>query len=135
MKPSPTTSVTARWRDRLRGLHHEVRVVGMALVHPGTPRLAKLVALAVVAYAVSPIDLIPDPIPLLGQLDDLILVPLGAALVLRLIPSDVRAECRARASDAVETRSWWRVVGVLMVGIAWLLVLVALGRWLLALWE
>jgi uncharacterized membrane protein YkvA (DUF1232 family) len=69
---------------------------------PRTPCSARAVAAAVVAYASSPIDLIPDYIPILGYLDDLIIVPLGIALVIRLIPESVMADCRQRAQAATE---------------------------------
>lgn len=67
--------------------------------HPRTPWYAKLLAGAVVAYALSPIDLIPDFIPVLGYLDDLVIVPLGIALAVKLVPGDVLAECRERAAQ------------------------------------
>lgn len=67
--------------------------------HPDTPLAAKLLAALVVGYALSPIDLIPDFIPVLGQLDDLILVPLGIYVVLRLLPKHVIAESRAKAES------------------------------------
>ncbi len=78
-----------------------------AYKHPRVPWYAKVVAACVVAYAFSPIDLIPDPVPVLGYLDDLVLLPLGVVLVLRLIPDDVMAECR-RQADERQTRpvSW-----------------------------
>jgi len=63
------------------------------------PWYARLFAGLVVAYAFSPIDLIPDPIPIIGQLDDLVLVPLGIALAVRMIPPQVMAECRERAKQ------------------------------------
>ncbi|WP_291298893.1 YkvA family protein [Elioraea sp.] len=72
--------------------------VALASRDPRTPFAAKLLALAIVAYALSPIDLIPDVIPVLGLLDDLILLPLGLWLVVRLIPRDVLAEHRAAAA-------------------------------------
>jgi uncharacterized membrane protein YkvA (DUF1232 family) len=66
--------------------------------HAGTPWLAKAVDAAVVAYAFSPIDLVPDFIPVLGLVDDLLLVPLGVWLVLHLVPRDVMEECREKAA-------------------------------------
>src|SRR5213075_3596807 len=69
--------------------------------HPQTPKPAKWVAIFVLAYALSPIDLIPDFIPVLGLLDDLILVPLGLSIVLRMIPPEVMEESRARADVVV----------------------------------
>jgi len=69
---------------------------------PRTPRLAKLLALLVAAYALSPIDLIPDAIPVLGFLDELILLPIAIALIARLIPTEVLAESRLAAQAMVE---------------------------------
>ena len=85
------------WKQRARALQREVHAVYLAMRDPRTPWYARLLAGAVVAYAFSPIDLIPDPIPVLGYLDDLLLVPLGIVLVLRLIPAEVMQECRQRA--------------------------------------
>jgi uncharacterized membrane protein YkvA (DUF1232 family) len=87
-----------RWRQWARRLRAEVRAIRLACSDPRTPWYARAVAVAVLAYAVSPIDLSPDFIPVLGHLDDLLIVPLGLWLALRLIPADVLAECRARAS-------------------------------------
>jgi uncharacterized membrane protein YkvA (DUF1232 family) len=86
------------WSERLR---RELDAIWRAARDPRTPWYAKWLALAVVAYALSPIDLIPDFIPVLGYLDDLVLVPLGIWLVLRLIPSAVLAEHRAAARARV----------------------------------
>ena len=86
-----------RWA---RALKRDVHAVWLAARHPRTPRGAKLLALAVAAYALSPIDLIPDFIPVLGYLDDLLIVPLGLLLVTRMLPADVLAECRAAAEAA-----------------------------------
>ncbi|MGH8354656.1 MAG: YkvA family protein, partial [Pseudomonas sp.] len=72
-----------------RALQREVIALWFCSKHPATPLAAKLLALAVVAYALSPIDLIPDFIPLLGYLDDLLLLPLGLWLALRLTPPEV----------------------------------------------
>src|SRR6266511_3919668 len=67
---------------------------------PRTPWYARALAAAVVAYALSPFDLIPDFVPVLGYLDDMVIVPLGIALALRLVPADVLSECRERARSA-----------------------------------
>jgi uncharacterized membrane protein YkvA (DUF1232 family) len=82
---------------RARQLQAEVYALYLALRDPRVPWYAKAVAACVVGYALSPIDLIPDFIPVLGYLDDLVLIPLGIALVLRMIPPAVMVECRARA--------------------------------------
>lgn len=86
-----------RWARQLKSL---IAALVIACRDPRTPWLARVVALCVVGYAFSPIDLIPDPIPVLGYLDDLILLPLGIALAVKLIPDDVWAEARALASSA-----------------------------------
>jgi uncharacterized membrane protein YkvA (DUF1232 family) len=90
------------WRERVRALRREVAVIALALRDPRVPWYAKAVGVCVVAYAMSPIDLIPDFIPVLGLLDDLILLPLGLLLVARLIPADILAEHRAAAAAAAE---------------------------------
>lgn len=93
---------TSGWRVRLRAWARRLKIDAYALYlaarDPRVPWTAKLVAAAVAAYAFSPIDLIPDFVPVLGLLDDLIIVPLGIALALRLVPPDVMAESRARAA-------------------------------------
>jgi uncharacterized membrane protein YkvA (DUF1232 family) len=103
------------------------------LRHPDTPRAPKLVALLVLAYALSPIDLIPDFIPVLGLLDDLILVPLGVALVVRLTPAPLWQARLAEAEASAEKlpRVWW---GVLLVVLVWLLMLGLLVWWLSSVW-
>jgi uncharacterized membrane protein YkvA (DUF1232 family) len=85
------------WKRRARQLKAETYALYQAYRDPRVPWYAKLFAACVVGYAFSPIDLIPDFIPILGYLDDLVLVPLGIALVLKMIPQDVLAECRERA--------------------------------------
>ena len=98
--------------------------------HPKTPRAARWVAIAVIAYAVSPIDLIPDFIPVLGLLDDLILIPLGVALVVRLTPRPLWQALllEAQASKDALPRLWWGALGVLLV---WAVLLGGLAWWLL----
>ena len=115
----------AKWRSRASLLKTEVITVYFALRHPRTPLLAKVVGGLVVAYALSPIDLIPDFIPVLGYLDDLILLPAGIALVLRLLPAPVLAECRARARALTGRLKGSLIGAALIVGI-WVLVLAAL---------
>jgi uncharacterized membrane protein YkvA (DUF1232 family) len=78
-------------------LKREVQALVLAARDPRTPWYAKWVVAGVLAYALSPIDLIPDFIPVLGHLDDVVLVPLGVYVAVRLIPPEVLAECRARA--------------------------------------
>ncbi len=101
--------------------------------HADAPWAPKLVAFAVLAYAVSPIDLIPDFIPVLGMLDDWLLIPLGVALAVRLTPPALWQACldQARAGAKALPQLWWGAAAVLSI---WLLLLGALGRWAWALW-
>jgi len=117
-----------RWKARARSLAQEVDVLYRALRHPRTPWYAKALAALVVAYALSPLDLIPDPIPVVGHLDDLLLIPLGVALVHRLIPAPVLAECRAAARDGARAGRAVRWAGAALVIVSWLAVLALIGR-------
>jgi uncharacterized membrane protein YkvA (DUF1232 family) len=100
--------------------------------HPGAPWHAKALGLFVVAYALSPIDLIPDFIPVLGYVDDALLLPALIWLAVRLLPREVLAQCRAQADEwmraqGVKPKSRW---GAALVVAVWLLIGVALWRWL-----
>ena len=114
-----------RWA---RALKRDVHAVWLAARHPRTSRGAKLLALAVAAYALSPIDLIPDFIPVLGYLDDLLIVPLGILLVTRMMPPDVLAECRA-AADAAGRRPR-SLAGAAAIVALWLAAAGLLAWWL-----
>ena len=96
-------SARQSWRQSLKHRIDELRSDTLALYlaarHPQTPWYAKVVVAAIVAYALSPIDLIPDFVPILGYVDDLFLIPLGIAIAVKLIPARVLRECRARARE------------------------------------
>jgi len=118
-----------RWKQRARELKRETYALYLAYRDPRVPWYAKAFAACVVAYALSPLDLIPDFVPVLGYLDDLILIPAGIALALKMIPPQVMAECRARAQDLLaEKRPQNWVVGGLIIAL-WLSLL-ALSIWL-----
>ncbi len=112
----------ARLATRLLALWKLVR-------HRDTPRAPKLIALFVLAYALSPIDLIPDFIPVIGLLDDVILVPMGIALAVRLTPPHLWQARMAEAEASADKlpRLWW---GVLFIALIWLLVLGLFAWWL-----
>ena len=114
-----------RWA---RALKRDVHAIWLAARHPRTPRGAKLLALAVAAYALSPIDLIPDFIPVLGYLDDLLIVPLGILLVTRMMPPDLLAECRAAAEAA--GRRPRSLAGAAAIVALWLAAAALLAWWL-----
>jgi len=88
-------------KKHARRLKAETYALYLAARDPRTPWYARLLVAAIVAYAFSPIDLIPDFVPILGYLDDLILIPMGIALAIKLIPPPVLAECRARAQETM----------------------------------
>src|SRR3954469_6649899 len=110
-----------------RQIKQDVVALWIAARDPRTPLAAKILAVAVAGYALSPIDLIPDFIPVLGYLDDVIIVPLGIMLVVRLIPPEIMAEHRDLAAAAQE-RPISRTAGVVIVSI-WI-VSAALIGWL-----
>ncbi len=126
----PETTAFQRWKQRAHTLKKEVYALYLAYRDPRTPWYAKVVAALVVAYAFSPIDLIPDPIPVLGYLDDLVLIPLGAALALRLIPPDVMADARAKTEELLRAGKPVSWGGVVIVGVIWI-VLAGLAVWLI----
>jgi uncharacterized membrane protein YkvA (DUF1232 family) len=106
-------------KQRARELNREVFAVFLAAKHPRTPWYAKVLLLAIVAYAVSPIDLIPDFLPVIGLLDDVILLPLGIALALRMIPRAVIEECRAQVATSELERSRLGRFGAIAIGAVW----------------
>jgi uncharacterized membrane protein YkvA (DUF1232 family) len=122
----------ARVADWARSIKRDVRAVYLASRDPRTPWYAKAVAIGVAAYALSPIDLIPDFIPILGQLDELIVLPLGIWLVVRLIPPEVMNEHRAAAAilDQQGPRS---IAGAVTIIIIWIGLTVGSG-WLAYCW-
>lgn len=113
------------WKQRARQLKGETYAIFLAYKDPRTPWYAKLLAALVVGYAFSPIDLIPDPIPVLGYLDDLILVPLGIALALKMIPEPVLSECRVHAQAALEEGNPTNRAAAIIIVTIWLVVLAA----------
>ncbi len=113
-----------RWAAALR---RDVAALILAVRDPRTPLIARIVAALVVAYALSPIDLIPDFVPVLGYLDDLVLVPLGLALVVRLVPSVLMVEYRATAMQQPVSRLGW--VGMVIVLMMWIGLSVLLWRY------
>jgi uncharacterized membrane protein YkvA (DUF1232 family) len=125
MKPIPGR--IERWKVRARRLKSEIHALWLACRDPRVPRRARLLAALVAAYALSPIDLIPDFIPVLGYLDDLILLPLGILLVVKMIPADVLADCRARAQEAsLQKGTSAAVLGAAMVVVLWVVVAAAI---------
>ena len=121
-------------QQRARDLKTETIALYLAARHPGTPWYAKLLVAAIAAYALSPIDLIPDFIPILGYLDDLILIPLGIVLAVRMIPHPILEECRTRAQDIIaQGRPVSRIAGAVIV-VLWIGLGALSAAWVYAVW-
>jgi uncharacterized membrane protein YkvA (DUF1232 family) len=119
-------SLLATLRRHARQLKADTLALYLAARHPATPWYAKLLVAAIVAYALSPIDLIPDFIPVLGYVDDLLLLPLAIALAIRLVPAEVLAECREQARQRLAAgKPVSRLAGAVVV-LIWL----GLAGWL-----
>lgn len=126
--------MASKLKDWARRIKRDAHAVFLAARDPRVPWYAKMLALCVAGYALSPIDLIPDFIPVLGYLDDVILVPLGIWAVVRLIPTEIMAEHRATAA-LVAQRPVSRVAAV-TIGLIWMgsiALTVWLGFWYFAL--
>ena len=119
----------ARLRRWARVIKRDVLALYLATRDPRVPWYAKAMAACVAAYVLSPIDLIPDFIPVLGYLDDLILLPLGILLAVRLVPPAIMAELRAEADarHAARPVSW---TGAAAIGVVWAVSLLAAAYWL-----
>jgi uncharacterized membrane protein YkvA (DUF1232 family) len=118
-----------RWKQWARVIKRDAHALSLAARDPRVPWHAKALAIGVAAYALSPIDLIPDFIPVLGYLDDLLIVPAGIALAVRLIPPDVLAEHRERATAAAK-RPVSRSAAALIVAV-WMLAIGLTALWAL----
>ena len=107
------------WAERARRLKVDLYALYLAARHPGTPWYAKFVVAGFVAYAVTPVDLVPDAFPILGLIDDLIFVPLAIALAVRFVPDAVLAECRGRAQEKmVSSKVNWVLLAALWAALA-----------------
>jgi len=114
-------------RDWARRLKTETLALYLAVRDPRTPWYARLVVAGIVAYALSPIDLIPDFVPVLGLLDEVILLPLGIALALRMIPADVMADARGRAQAELASEAPHSRAAAIVIVAIWLAALALAG--------
>ncbi len=113
----------ANLKSRARALKTETLALYLAARDPRTPWFAKALVLLVVAYALSPIDLIPDFVPVVGYLDDLIIVPAGIAIALKLIPRDVMEQARQQARTTAPEKGAG-IVGAVIIVLAWILAII-----------
>ena len=127
-------SLVATLKTRARRLKTEVTALYYAARHPRTPWYAKALIAGIVAYALSPIDLIPDFIPVLGFVDEIVLLPFAIALAIRLVPSEVMAECRARASETGRVQSTAGRYGAAFIVVLWIATIWLAGSWAYEKW-
>ncbi len=122
------------WKTRANQLKTEVYALYIAYKDRRTPWYAKIFAALVVGYAFSPIDLIPDPIPVLGYLDDLVLIPLGAFLAVKMIPAAVMADSRQKAREVMAQGNPVNKLAAVIIIFIWIGLAVILGmivyRWI-----
>ena len=120
-----------KFKLKIKNLKKEIGALYLASKRKDVPLYAKLVIILVVGYALSPIDLIPDFIPVLGYLDDLIIVPMGVALAIRLIPNNIMNECREQSENTFKDgkpKNW--VAGGIIIFI-WIVISIYISRRLL----
>lgn len=127
---TPIKRIIGYLKDWAAGLKNDCLALASAMTDPAVPTVARVLCLAVVAYAVSPIDLIPDFLPVVGYLDDLILIPLGIALVVRLIPPAVLETHRLRARNMAVPMSLKRWGTGIVIATWLLLAAVVIWAWL-----
>ena len=128
-------SLFSRLERRAHRLKADLYALYLAARDPRTPWYAKLFLAGVVAYAASPIDLIPDFVPVLGYLDDVILIPFALALALKLVPYAVMADCRARAAAATGSRQLASRTAAVATLTIWVLAAVIGGGWAYSAWR
>lgn len=131
MHPPSSVNLTAQlesWKRRAGELKIQVYALYLAYKDPRVPLYARIFAACVVGYAFSPIDLIPDPIPILGYLDDLVLVPLGIAAAVRMIPPDVLAECQQKSREVMRQGKPVNKAAAIVIIAVWLLLAVLAVR-------
>lgn len=116
------------WKDRAKKLKTDIPTIFFALKEKDTPIVAKVLAGIVILYALSPIDLIPDFIPVLGYLDDIIILPGLIALTITMIPSDVMEKCRIQSRELLEdskTKHWYYAIPFLLI---WMVIAFFIGK-------
>jgi uncharacterized membrane protein YkvA (DUF1232 family) len=121
------------WKTKSKQLRTEIVALYLAAKHPRTPWYAKGLAALIIGYALSPIDLIPDFIPVVGYLDDLIIIPAGIALLIKIIPGNVLEECRSKAQSDSSNRKSKHWVAAIIIVLIWLLAIYLILRLVLRL--
>ena len=119
-------------RSRAHELKLELMALALAARHPLTPWYAKFVVAGCVAYALTPVDFVPDAVPLVGLIDDLVFIPLALSLAVRFIPAPVLTECRARSRDIDARLPRLSPLGLTLIAAAWAGTVLLATLWTLA---
>jgi len=122
-------AVFADLAGRARAVKRELLALALAVRHPQTPWYARLVVAGCVAYALTPVDFIPDAIPVVGFIDDLIFIPLAVAFAVRFIPAPVLADCRARSRELEARAPRLSMPAWLAIGAAWFAAVALIALW------
>jgi len=122
-------TVFADLAGRARAVKRELLALALAVRHPQTPWYARLVVAGCVAYALTPVDFIPDAIPVVGFIDDLIFIPLAVAFAVRFIPAPVLADCRARSRELEARAPRLSMPAWLAIGAAWFAAVALIALW------
>jgi len=122
-------AVFADLAGRARAVKRELLALALAVRHPQTPWYARLVVAGCVAYALTPVDFIPDAIPVVGLIDDLIFIPLAVAFAVRFIPAPVLADCRARSRELEARAPRLSMPAWLAIGAAWFAAVTLIALW------
>ena len=119
-------------KQRARELKTELIAVALAARHPQTPWYAKLIIAGCVAYALTPVDLIPDAIPVIGLLDDIIFIPIAVGIAVRFIPEPVLADCRTRSREIEARLPKLSRTAWILVMLAWASAISLIAYWMIA---
>jgi uncharacterized membrane protein YkvA (DUF1232 family) len=122
-------AVFADLAGRARAVKRELLALALAVRHPQTPWYARLVVAGCVAYALTPVDFIPDAIPVVGFIDDLIFIPLAIGFAVRFIPAPVLADCRARSRELEARAPRLSMPAWLAIGAAWFAAVTLIALW------
>jgi len=124
------SKIWKKWTAKAGSFRTELIVIYLAYKHPKTPWFAKAIIALMIGYALSPVDLIPDFIPVIGYLDDLLIVPLGMYISIKLIPKEILEACRQEATKTQIISKKGRLIPILIVAI-WILLLIVLVKFLI----
>lgn len=123
-------NLIVQWKQKSNQLKTELKALYLAYKHPNTPWYARVCMAVVLGYALSPIDLIPDFIPICGYLDELVIVPAGIYLTLKMIPKPIMLECREKALTVqLSTKAKWVMVGIIVA--IWILLISLIVKYIL----